>query len=231
MADRATTDLDELRRVAIAGVVLAIPIGAVSIVLGLLAVDWNVEALVFGDPPSVLRAGSEGAQLWRWSMLLDVFYSYILLVPLALYGHRRLRPRRPWLADVGLIGALLYIGLGGASAAILGIAGSALIEAHASAAPADQPAIETSFRLLRDALYFAIWQGLDGITAGVWAMSSGMLLLVDRLLMGRLLLLLGAGLWAMALMTAVGVHSLVVLAAIVVAVLGLWAAWLLARRA
>ena len=224
------TDLDELRRVAIAGVVLAIVVGAISILLGLLAVDWNFEALVFGDPQTVLGTGPDGAILWRWSMLLDVFYSYILLVPLALYGHRRLRPRRPWLADVGLTGALLYVGFGGASAAILAIAGSSLIEAYAAAAPPDQGAIETSFRLLRDAFYFGIWQTLDAITAGTWLFTSGLLLLADRRVLGRLLVVAGSGLWLGALMTMLGVHSLAVLAGIGLAVLALWLAWLALDR-
>jgi hypothetical protein len=220
------SDLDQLRRVAIAGVVLAIVVGAISVVLGLLALDWNLEALVFGDPDATLRAGPDGAMLWRWSMQLDIFYSYILLVPLALYGHRRLRPRRPWLADIGLIGALLYIGFGGAAAAILAVAGSSLIEGYAAAEPPDQAAIETSFRLLRDAFYFGIWQTLDAITAGTWVLTSGVLLLSERRALGRLLVLAGVGFWVLALMTMSGVHSLAVLAGIALGVLVLWLAWL-----
>lgn len=207
-------DIGVLRRLAIAGVLLAVILVPVSVVLGLAATDGDFAALVFGDPTTVLGAGAKAAPLWRWAMLLDMLDSYLLLVPLALFVHRRLRDRRPWLADLGLIGALAYIFLGGASAAILGIAGSSLIENYAAAPLAEQPAIATSFRLLRDIFYFGIWQTLDGITAGTWILTTGGLLLSDRPLLGRILVMLGAALWLAALMTALDVHSLAVLAAI-----------------
>ena len=97
-------DLSSLRRLAITGVVLAVPTAVLSIGAGVLALDGNVEALIFGDPDVILAAGLDAVPLWRFSMLTDVLYSYLLLVPLALYLHRRLRERGPWLADIGLIG-------------------------------------------------------------------------------------------------------------------------------
>lgn len=224
-------DLDQLRRVAVIGVAAAIAVGVVSVLLGLAAVGWNFEALLFGDPETVLRGGRDGAVLWRWSMLLDIFYSYLLLVPLALYGYRRLGDRKPWLAAVALAGAFMYIALGAASAAILATAGSSLIEAHATAPAADQPAIELSFRVLRDALYFGVWQTLDSITAGTWVLSTGVLLLPDRRALGRLLVAVGLGFWLFACMTMVGVHSLAVLGAISAAVIAIWLAWLAFDRA
>lgn len=153
------------------------------------------------------------------------FYSYLLLVPLALFAHRRLRDRKPWLADLGLVGGLAYMLIGAASAAMLGIAGSSLIERYAAAGPGEQLAIAQSFELLRDMLYFGIWQTLDAITAGTLVLSMGLLLLSDRPLLGRLLVVLGAGFWVVALMTMLDVHSLAVLGAILLGVLTVWLGW------
>jgi hypothetical protein len=221
----AETDLTTLRRLAIGGVVLAIPLQVLTVVLSLAAVG-DLEAVVFGDVERSLNAGAGAAPLWRWAMLTDMFDSYLLLLPLALYGHRLLRDRRPWLADIGLAGALAYIFLGAASAASLAIAGSNMIESYAAASPDQQLAISSSFTLMRDIFYFAIWQMLDAITVGTWVFTSGLLLLAERRRFGRLLVVAGLGAWAGALLTMIGVHSLPMWALLGVSVVAVWAAWI-----
>jgi hypothetical protein len=223
------TDLDALRRLAIIGVALAILIAIVQIGVALVAFGGDFEAIVF-RPEAILGRGADAALLWRWVMLADMFDSYLLLVPLALFLHRRLRDRRPWLADLGLTGALAYIFVGGAAAAILATAGSSLIEAYGAAAPADRLAIAALFGLLRDALYFGVWQTLDAITAGTWIFSVGWLLLVDRPVLGRLLVLVGISMWAFAKMTMLDIHSLAVVGAILIVVLVLWLGWVVIDR-
>ena len=208
------TDLNALRRLALIGVLLAIVIGVPSTLAALAASGGDFEA----------------ALLFRWAFLGDMFYSYLLLVPLALFLHRRLRERRPWLADLGLAGAFAYIFLGGAGAAILATAGSSLVEAYAAAAPADRPAIATSYELVRDIVYFALWQTLDGFTAGTWMFSVGWLLLADRPRVGRLLVPLGVAGWAFAVITMLDVHSLAVLGAVLLLALAAWLAWVLIDR-
>lgn len=224
-----TSDLDALRRLAIIGVVLAILIAIVQIPAALVAFGGDIEAIVF-RPEAILGRGADAALLWRWVLLADMFDSYLLLVPLALFLHRRLRDRRPWLADLGLTGALAYIFVGGAAAAILATVGSSLIEAYGAAGPADRLVIATSFELLRDALYFGVWQTLDAITAGTWILSVGWLQLIDRPVLGRLLVVVGISLWALALMTMLDIHSLAVVGAIVVVALILWLGWVVIDR-
>lgn len=188
------------------------------------------EATTFGHPDAILGRGPEAALLFRWAFLGDMFYSYLLLVPLAVFLHRRLREWRPWLADLGLAAALAYIFLGGAGAAILATAGSSLIEASSAATPAEQPAIATSYELVRDIVYFALWQTLDAITLGTWVFSVGWLLLAGRPLLGRLLIVLGAGAWVAAVMTMLDVHSLAVIGAGLLLLLAIWLAWVVIAR-
>ena len=224
------TDLEGLRRAAIVGVALAVVVEIVSTPIYLAAFGWDLEAGLFVYPESVLAQGRDAAVLWRWGFLGDMLYSYLLLLPLALVLHRRLRDRQPWLADVGLAGALAYILIGGAAAAILAQAGSPLIEAYHAAAPTDQPAILIDFHLLRDAFVFGVWQTLDGLTAGIWVLSVGWLLLVDRPAVGRLLVVLGVWLWGLALMTMSGIHSLAVLGGGLAVGLAVWIGWVALER-
>ena len=227
------TDLEALRRAALVGVALAVGVAIVATPIYMAAFGWDLEAATFVHPEAALERGPDAAVLWRWGFIGDMLFSYLLLTPLALYLHRRLRERRPWLADLGLIGALSYILIGGASAAILAQAGSSLIEAyHLSAPGVDRAAILTSFHLLRDAFVFGVWQTLDGLTAGTWLLSTGLLLLVERALIGRLLVMLGVWAWAFVAVTTIsGIHSLAVLGAGLAVALAIWILWFaLGRR-
>jgi hypothetical protein len=224
------TDLDALRRGAIIGVALAVVVGILATPTYLAAFGWELEAAIFVHPEAVLGRGQDTAVLWRWGFLGDMLFSYLLLVPLALFLHRRLRERRPWLADLGLAGALAYIFIGGAAAAVLAHAGSSLIEAYEAAAQADREAILASFRLMRDALVFGVWQTLDALTAGTWVMSVGWLVLVERPIVGRLLVVLGTLGWAVAVMTMSGIHSLAVLGGGFAAAMVAWIVWVVFER-
>jgi hypothetical protein len=225
------TDLEALRRAAIVGVALAVVVGIVATPIYLAAFGWDLEASIFVHPEVALERGPDAAVLWRLGFLGDMLYSYLLLLPLAFFMHRRLRGRRPWLADLGLAGALAYIFIGGAAAAILAQAGSSLIEAYHAAAPSDRHAILNDFHLLRDAFVFGVWQTLDGLTAGTWVLSVGWLLRVDRPLVGRLLIVLGVWGWALALTTMSGIHSLAVLGGGLAVAGAVWILWVgLERR-
>jgi hypothetical protein len=226
------TDLDALRRAAFVGVALAVVIGIVAMPTYMAAFGWDLDAAVFVHPESVLGRGPDTAALWRWGFFGDMLFSYLLLLPLALFLHRRLRERRPWLADLGLTGALAYIFIGGAAAAILAHAGGSLIEAYDRAAPADRPAILASFHLLRDAFVFGVWQTLDALTAGTWFLSVGWLVLVERPVVGRLLVVLGVWAWSFAFVTTMsGIHSLAVLGGGFAVAVAAWIVWVAFERA
>jgi hypothetical protein len=230
MEQSDTTDIDALRRLAIYSSLLALVISVPSSLAFFAAFGWNIEAGLFGDPAAILSGGLTAAALLRWGAITDMFYSYLLLVPLALYLHRRLRPLKPWLADIGLIGALAYMLIGAAAASILATVGSSLIEAYDGVSEAQRPAIASSFVFVRDLVFFAIWQTLDPLTAGTWVASTGWLYLPDRPLIGRFLVLLGVGLMAMSAMTIFGIHSLAGIGAIIAVVMVLWSAWVVASR-
>lgn len=229
-AGRNDADLDALRGLATACVVLALAISVPSSLAFLAAFGGDVEAAIFGHPEAILGGGESAALLLRWGAISDLFYSYLMLVPLVLFLHRRLRPVKPWVADVGAIGAFAYIFVGAAGAAILATVGSSLVAAYSVAAPPEQAAVAASFEVLRDTVYFGLWQMLDPLTAGTWILTVGWLLLRERPLIGRFLIVLSGGLGLLSLMTMLGIHSLTVLLSIVAGVVLVWAGWIVMGR-
>jgi hypothetical protein len=220
-------ELDSLRRVATYSSVLAIVIAVPSSLAFFAAFEGNVEAAIFGDPEAILGGGASAAALLRWGAIGDMFFSYLLLVPLAVFLHRRLRPINSWLADIGTIGGLAYIFVGAAAAATLASVGSSLVEAYQTAPAADLPAIAISFGVLRNGVYFGVWQTLDPLTAGIWVARIGWLFLSERPLIGRFLVVFGIGLLAFSVLTMLGVHSLTAVLAVLALVGLLWFAWAL----
>jgi hypothetical protein len=91
------TDLDALRRLAIIGAALAVILGVVGVVVALAAFDGDRDAFAF-RPETILGRGPDTALLWRWAMLSDMFYSYLLLVPLALRSQTAGSPLRRLIA-------------------------------------------------------------------------------------------------------------------------------------
>ena len=225
------SDIAALRRVAVIGVVLAVVVGVLSTLAFFAAFGWDVTAAAFGDPAAIIDGGPEAAALLRWGAIGDMFYSYLLLAPLALYLHRLLRPRKPWLADLGTLGAFAYIFVGACGAAILATVGPSLIEAYATAGPTDRPAILISFELLRNAVFFGLWQTLDPLTLGTWVASVGWLLRPERGALGRFLVVAGGGLAAASLMTVLGIHSITVLGAGGLLIVLVWVGWGIVGRA
>lgn len=224
------TDVDALRRVALIGVALAVVIGVASSAAFFVAFGWDIEAAIFGDPGAILGRGPEAALLLRWGAIGDMFYSYLLLVPLALYLRAVLRPRKPWLADVGTLAAFAYIFVGAAGAAILAIVGSSLVDSYSVAAPADRFAIATAFEVLRNVVFFALWQMLDTITLGTWILCMGWLIRSGRPRLGSLLVVVGGGVIGASLMSMFGVHSLAIIGIGALVLLLFWAAWMVLDR-
>ncbi len=81
--DPELSDLDQLRRLATYSTVLAIVLSVPSSLAFFFAFGGDVEAAFFGDPAAILAGGASAAALLRWAAILDMFYSYLLLLPLA----------------------------------------------------------------------------------------------------------------------------------------------------
>lgn len=185
-------DSRQFARFAAVLAIAAAPISWASLVLGLAAAGWNGDAL--GDAAAILGLGPGAAPLLRLSYACSMFGSYLLLMPLALWLHARLRADHPHFSRWYTLCGLAFLGLGAAGAAMLGAAWPELIRAYAAAAPADREGYVVVFRT-------ATWlaqEGLQGIiqdAAGAsWWIGLGLLLRVRSRGLGVFSLILGAAL-------------------------------------
>lgn len=223
------SDSRALRGLALGAAVLAIVISLPSSLAFLAPYGYDLDR-VLTEPGAIVTWGRSSATLFHWGALGDMLYSYVLWAPLALYLHGLLRPRKPWLADLGLVGALAYIVVGGAGAAILAAAGPPLIEAYGTAAAADRLVIATAFDTLARAVMHGLWQTLDPISLGTWLLSVGWLIRVERRKLGRLLVVIGLGGFLATVRTMLGLYGLGFLVVGLAVLLVVWAGWLVLDR-
>src|SRR3990172_12950964 len=106
------SDLAVRRRFAVLAALLALLITVPASLAFMAPYRFDLDANLTA-PGSIVVGGAGAAALFRWGAFGDMLFSYVLLVPLALYLHAVRRPRMPWLADLGLVGALAYIVVGG----------------------------------------------------------------------------------------------------------------------
>ena len=122
-----------------------------------------------------LGAPPPAATLTYWSMQLDLFGYYLLLLPLAVTLWHELRFRAPaWMDLISLCG-VSYILVGAAGAAVLGAVWPPLIRAY----PADHlatGAIRPLFEAATRAVDQGLWNTLELLLGGMWWCGLGRLL-------------------------------------------------------
>ncbi|HUR78885.1 MAG TPA: hypothetical protein VMZ22_13130 [Acidimicrobiales bacterium] len=121
------------------------------------------------DSALIVRLGTDHVALFRWSSLLDLFGFYLLMVPLAVYLRSRFRATHPMTADVGLVAAVIFGGVGATGAAIW-VSATPLISEYAHAAPADRPYLAAIFGAMIHA-GAALWHFVEGPAGAVWFAS------------------------------------------------------------
>jgi hypothetical protein len=121
-------------------------------------------------PGLAIRIGPDDAGLLRWAYLADMVGYYLLLVPVILA--LRVEDGSP-AGDIGAVGGLAYVVLGGGGAALLAAISPPLIEAFAEGGPAERVAAQTTFVAVTEGVQHGVWQSLDPIAVGVWAVVAG----------------------------------------------------------
>src|SRR5438445_7606206 len=103
--------------------------------IGFQAVVLGVNVDPSSNPGSLLGIGANGANLFRWGLILDIFGYYLLLAPLALLLWSRLQPKGMSLVTLYTFCGLAYILVGATGADTLAAVGPPLIAGygHASA--------------------------------------------------------------------------------------------------
>jgi hypothetical protein len=218
-------DNRSFRLVAAIAAILSLPLAYGSFVTGLLAVDFNMAAL--SEPLLLIRTGPRGAELWRWSMLLDMLGYYLLIVPIVLLLWRWLKaPGGDWIRFFTVC-LLSYCLIGAMGAAILAATLPPLIVAWQSAAEAQQVVIETVFSSYMNAVYRGLWNILEEFIAGFGWLGLGLALKGERGTLGLATIILGSACILDSIGSMLNVEALAMPGLYVYLLLApIWACWL-----
>jgi hypothetical protein len=213
------------QRFAALAAIISFPLALGSLVLSGMAMDFNMEAST--NPALLLSVGADGANLWRWGMILDMFSYYLPFLPIALFLWGWLGPRNPdWVRFYTFCG-LGYILIGATGAVILAAIQPPLIKAYAQASAEQRVMLETVFNTIWSMVYGGMWNILGGLLAGIWFVGVGLLLRDERRLFSIFSIILGISALLDSLGFILGIESLALLGvAIYVLLAPFWALWL-----
>lgn len=193
------------------------------ILLGIALAD-NLDA--FDDLMLLLRMPSLNVSLIRWSMLTDLFGYYLLVLPCIYFLRPYLREQTPW-ADLITYCGTAYVLIGATGAVIMSEVVCPLLTQYATAPPAQQAHLQTTYQTLTKVVYNGLWNLLETLLAGVWWTMTGAVLRTWHKLLGWITIVLGlftaldalGNLFGLPVAAAIGLNVYLLLAPV-------WAIWL-----
>jgi hypothetical protein len=162
--------LDSLRRIA---AFCALLVGACvvgNLLLGLLAIDFKMEALQ--DPVLMLEVGAPGASLLYYSWVCDML-NYLLTLPIVVYVWRAAEARQRDMASLHAIGGLVYAVVGSIGAVILAVMDPELVHRYATASAAQRESIRLLFQSIHTIVVYGMWPLLETLPLTVWLVGLG----------------------------------------------------------
>ena len=213
------------QRFAAVTAIVSFPLALASDVLS--GIPTNFSPDVATNPALMLSVGTDGANLLRWGMILDMLGYYLPLLPVALFLWRWLGSRNPnWVLFDTSCG-LGYILIGAIGAAILAAVHPPLINAYAQASVEHRPVLETVFSAVWNMVYGGMWNILEVLLAGIWFLGIGSLLWDERRLFSIFSIILGISALLDSLGFILGIEALALLGvAIYVLLAPIWTLWI-----
>ena len=184
---------------------LSAPSAYASVIVLLIAVDYNFDA--FSDLRILLVTGAVGAGFLRWSMWLDMFGYYLLITPLTLVLWRWLKHRDPDRIGLYTLCILAYVLIGAMGAAILAAAVPPLMISYAED-PGQGPIIEVVYFALMNSVYGGLWNVLEEFIAGIGWIGIGSFLRKERNGIGIITMILGTSCIADSIGVILGLESI-----------------------
>lgn len=222
---RGATRTTAFSRVVAAAAVASMPVAFGTLYLALLAVEFDFAAL--SDPAMMITRGSDAAGLYFWSMILDMFGYYLLLLPAVLYLWYWLSPRSPGLVSLYTVGGLFYILIGAVGAVILAAVGHPMLSAYTDASGAERELLVFTFQTFTNLVYGGLWSILNMVVVAVWWIGIASLLRTERPMFARASFVLGGAALLNAGGTVLGLELLAQAGLFVYLYLApVWALWL-----
>jgi len=216
-------DQNTFRRVAAISAIVSGPLALAAFLVVSLAVAFDFELM--NDTAALVSLGAEAAEVFRWGEVLGAFGFYLLLVPVALFLWRWLRPQSANLLDLYAVFGLAYLFIGAVGAALRASVLPAMMAAYAEAPAAGQAAIAADFRTMTVVIFIGLG-ALEALLGGLWLLGSGLVLRGEQRILGIVTAMLGltylgygAGEWFR-------IEPLITLGALAFLVLPFWAVWL-----
>jgi len=185
----AFRDERSFRRVAAIAAIISVAFAAGNLVTALGAVGFEPNAI--SHPLALIARGASAARLWHWSMLLDSFGYYLLIVALVLLLRRALRDKSPNWIDLAVLCLMINCFIGAVGGAVLATAVPTLIKDYATATASHRAILETAFNRYTDAVYRARWNMLEELLGGLAWITIGLVLRGEHRRLGQTTILLG----------------------------------------
>lgn len=160
-------------------------------VITLFASTRNQASNFFNDPGLLLSIGASGANLFHWSMVLDLF-GYLAFAPIALFCWFWLKSRNEYMMLFYTVCGLGYSLAGSAGAAILAAIVPKLVSEYALASAAQQESLRSLVDTFYRAVAYGVWNPLEVLFVSVWFLGIGSLLRRERPGLGIFALIISA---------------------------------------
>ena len=158
-----------------------------SMLVGTFAVEFEFDT--FSDPSALLRF-SHNHELIKWSVLLDMFGYYLLLLPSIFYLHEYLKQKTPW-ANTFTFCGLAYVLIGAIGAGILSAVWPQQMQQYLTANAEQQAALQTATKNITTIVYGGMWNILEVFVCGVWWVGVGVALRTEYKSLGNVSIVLG----------------------------------------
>ena len=159
--------------------------------IGVQVVVLGINTDPFSNPTSLLGTGANGASLFRWGMILDIFGYYLLLAPLALLVWSRLQQKGMNLITLFTFCGLVYMLIGAIGATTLAAISPPLIEGYGQASVQQRQVYEVVFSGFLNFVYVGLWNLLESTLGGMWWLGIGLLLRREQPALGIFTTVLG----------------------------------------
>lgn len=210
-------------RIAGISAIVAAPITVASLVLALLAVEFNADF----NPEDLITLGARGAAIFRTAwMAADAFGFALLLTPAVLYLRHWLEVKSPNLVALYTVFGLAYIFTEVIALSVIGGAVPPMISAYSEAVGAQREQLMLVF----DAVINMVFNGIFVFATtflGIWWLGIGSALRTERRWLGVVTMVLGVDALVWGIAGILGFGSNPVLEMLELPYLLLWPFWIL----
>jgi hypothetical protein len=217
-------DSQSFQRFAAITAIVSFPLALISAVLSGMVNNFSPDVAI--NPALMLSAGTRGAILIRWSMILDMLGNYLPVLPIALFMQHWLRSRSPFWVHFFTTCGLGFGLIGSVGAVALAAVQPPLIAAYTQASTEQRVVLETIFGAVWYIVFGGIWNILGEGLAGLWFIGIGLLLRSERGLLGLVGVIVGVSALLDSLGNLLEFESLALMGVFIYIILGpIWILW------